>query len=108
MLRTRRDAVPGTWFGPPQPPDVPLRQHHRGVEPDDREPLRDGDDGPDDLFADLRLEEVELRRVVPREARPVVAVVDEPLCAARPVEALEDDRGIAVVPVVVLEDDPGG
>ena len=51
------------------------------------------------------IEEVELGRVVPREARAVVAVVDVALVAARPIDPLEDDRRVAVVPVVVLEDD---
>ena len=51
-------------------------------------------------------EEVELGRVVPREARAVVAVVDVSLVAGLAVEALEDDRRVAVVPVVVLEHDP--
>jgi hypothetical protein len=60
---------------------VALGQHHRGVEADDREASRDVEDRPDDLFAHLGLEEVELRRVVPGEARPVVAVVDVLLCA---------------------------
>ena len=51
-------------------------------------------------------EEVELGRVVPREARAVVAVVDVALVAGPAVEALEHDGRVAVVPVVVLEDDP--
>ena len=52
------------------------------------------------------VEEVELRGVVPREARAVVAVVDVANVAGPAVDALEDDRRVAVVPVVVLEDDP--
>ena len=57
-------------------------------------------------LADGRGQEVELGGVVPREAGPVVAVVDVALVAGLAVEPLEHDRGIAVVPVVVLEDDP--
>ena len=83
-----------------------LGEDHRGVEPDDREPPRDREDRLDDLLADVRVQEVELRGVVPREARPVVAVVDVALVARPSVEALEHDGGVAVVPVVVLEDDP--
>ena len=47
----------------PKPLDVTLRQHHRGVETDDREATGD-EDGLDDRFADLRLEVVELGSVV--------------------------------------------
>ena len=108
VLGAGRDAVAGPGLRPPQPPDVSLGEHHRRVEADHRETPRDVDDRADDLLADLRVQEVELRGVVPREARAVVAVVDEAFLAGRPVEPLEHDRGIAVVPVVVLDDDPAG
>ena len=39
----------------PQPPDVLLGQHHRGVEADDREPPRDVEDRLDHLLADRGL-----------------------------------------------------
>ena len=100
-----RDAVAGPGLRPPQPSDVALGEDHRSVETDHREAPRDVDDGADDLLPDLRVQEVELRGVVPRKARAVVAVVDEAFLARRPVEPLEHDRGIAVVPVVVLDDD---
>jgi hypothetical protein len=72
------DPTPGPGLGPPEAPDVALGEDHRGVEADDREAPGDVEDGADDLLADSRVEEVELRRVVPREAGAVVAVVDEP------------------------------
>ncbi len=106
VLGARRDAAAGSRLGPPQPLDVLLGQDHRGVEADDREAPGDLEDRPDDLLADRRIEEVELGRVVPREARAVVAVVDVADVAAPAVEALEHDRRVAVVPVVVLEHDP--
>ena len=106
MLGARRDPARGARLRPPQSLDVLLGEDHRGIEADDREAPRDVEDDPDDLLADGRIEEVELRRVVPREARPVVAVIDVALVAGLAVEPLEDDRRVAVVPVVVLEDDP--
>jgi hypothetical protein len=101
-----RDAASGPRFGPPQPLDVLLRQHHRGIEADHRETPGHRDDRLDDRLADLRLEEVELCGVVPREARAVVAVVHVADVAAVPVEALERHRRVGVVPVVILEHDP--
>ena len=108
MAYWARDGMPsdGTGQRPPQPLDVLLGEHHRGVEPDDREAPGDVEDRLDDLLADDRIQEVELRGVVPREARPVVAVVDVAVLAAPAVEALERDGRVRVVPVVVLEDDP--
>ncbi len=106
VFRARRDAAALPRFGPPQALDVLLGEDHRGVEPDDRESAGDREDRLDDLFADRRVQEVELRGVVPREARAVVAVIDVPLVAARTIESLEHDGRVAVVPVVVLEDDP--
>ena len=83
-----------------------LGQHHGGIEADDREATCDVDDRPDDLLADRRIQKIQLRGVVPREARAVVAVVDEALTAGLSIEALEHDGGVAVVPVVILQDDP--
>ena len=105
MLCARRDPAWLARFGPPQPFDVLAGEDHRGVESDDREPSCHVEDRPDDLLADLGLEEIELCRVVPREARAVVAVVDVAGVAAPAVRPLEHDGGVAVVPVVVLEHD---
>ena len=66
------------------------REDHGGVEADDREAPGDLEDLPDDRLADLGLQVVELGRVVPGEARAVVAVVEVARLAARPVDALED------------------
>ena len=84
---------------------MPLREDHRGVEADHREAPGDLEDRLDDGLADVGLEVVELGGVVPREARPVVAVVDVAPLARRPVAPLEHDGGVGVVPVVVLEAD---
>ena len=81
------------------------RQDHRGVEADDRRPARDVEDRPDDRFANVGLEVVELGRVVPRKRRAVIAVVDEAGLAAAAIPAAEDDGRIGRVPVVVLERD---
>ncbi len=107
VLGARRDPASLAGERPPEPLDVALGEDHRRVEPDDREPSRDRQDRPDDLLADLRLEEVQLRGVVPREARPVVAVIDVARLPGAPVDPLEDHRRVAVVPVVVLEHDLG-
>ena len=106
VLGARRDRAGRARLRPPQALDVLLGQHHRRVETDDRELAGDGEDRLDDLLAHGRVEEVQLGRVVPREARAVVAVVDVALVAGLAVEALEHDRRVGVVPVVVLEDDP--
>ena len=59
----------------------------------------------DDRLADLGLQVVELRRVVPGHARPVVAVVDEAVLAGRAVLPPKDHRRVRVVVVVVLDPD---
>ena len=71
----------------PQPLDVLLGEDHRGVEPDDREAAGDVEDRLDHRLADVGLQEVELGRVVPREARPVVAVVEVARLAGPAVDA---------------------
>ncbi len=106
VLGARRDGLAALARGrEPQPPDVALGQHHRGVEADDREAPGDGEDRLDHLLADGRLAEVQLRGVVPGEAGAVVAVVDVAALARPAVAPLEDDGGVGVVPVVVLEAD---
>ena len=80
-----------------------LGQRHGGVEADDRELPRDVQDGLDHRFAHGRVQVVELRGVVPREAGAVVAVVHVPRMAIRALGALEHDRGVAAVVVVVLD-----
>ena len=101
--------MPASWPGQrvPEALDVAARQDHGGVEADDREAARHLEDLADDGLAHLGLEIVELGRVVPGEARAVVAVVDVARLAAGPVDALEDDRGVGRIPVVVfdLDDD---
>ena len=89
----------------PEARDVPLGQRHRRVEADDRELARDVQDGLDDRLAHLGLQVVELRGVVPRHRRAVVAVIDEARVAAPVVDALERHRRVGVVEVVILEVD---
>ena len=105
VLGSRRDGPAAARQWMPEPLDVALGEDHRGVEADDRELPGDVEDRLDHRFADVGAEVVELGRVVPGEARPVVAVIDVALRAGRAVGALEDDRGVRPVPVVVLEDD---
>src|SRR5262245_17323686 len=92
----------------PEALDVASRQDHGSVEADDRESPRDLEDLPDDGLAYLGLEIVQLRGVVPREARAVIAVVDVARLAASTIDAFENDGGIGRVPIVVLDldDDP--
>ena len=103
VLGTGRDRPAGAGLGIPEPADVPAREDHRGVEPEDRRAARDVEDRLDDRLADLGVEVVELGRVVPRVRRAVVAVVDEPLLVALRVPPAEDHRRVGAVPVVVLD-----
>ena len=105
VLGARRDPAPGARQRMPQPLDVSLGEDHRRVEADDRELAGDVEDRLDDRLADVGPQVVELGGVVPREARAVVAVVDEPLVAGRAVHPLEHDRRVRPVPVMVLEED---
>ena len=98
-----RAAVPGQRM--PQALDVPLREDHRRVESDDRELPGDVQDRLDDRLASVCPQVVELGRVVPREARPVVAVVGETVLVGPAIEPPEDDRGVRRVVVVVIEKD---
>jgi hypothetical protein len=106
MFGPRRDprACPG--LRPPKALDVFLGQDHRGIETDDRETSGDVEDRPDHLLSDRWVEEVELCRVVPGKARPIVPVIDVADVAGLAIEALEHDRSVGVVPVVVLQHDP--
>ena len=106
VLGAGRNAARAARRRPPQPLDVLLREHHRGVEADDRELPGDVEDRLDDGLPNLGLEVVELGGVVPGKARPVVAVVDVALVAGPAVHALEDHSGVRAVPVMVLEEDP--
>ncbi len=102
-LRAGGDRAARARRGEPQPLDVPLRQRHRRVEPDDRKLPRDLEDGLDDLLAHRAAQVVELRRVVPGEAGAVVAVVDV-LPVAGPLVAAQKDHGrVGLLVVVVLD-----
>ncbi len=105
VLGARRDraALPGERV--PEPLDVAACERHGRVEADDREAPGHREDRLDDRLAHLGIEVVELRGVVPRERRAVVAVVDEALLAAPAVLPLEHDGGVGAVEVVVLEVD---
>ncbi|MEY4070828.1 MAG: hypothetical protein RL721_1442 [Candidatus Eisenbacteria bacterium] len=99
----RRDRAAVAGFGEPEPLDVALRERHGGVEADDGEAPRDREDGLHDRFARGRVEVVELRGVVPRDAGAVVAVVDVARVAGVTVHASEHDGRVAAIPVVVLD-----
>ncbi len=99
-----RPALPR--LGVPEALDVLLGERHRGIEPDDGEPAGHREDRLDDGLADLRVEVVELRRVVPGHARAVVAVVDVADVARPAILAPEDHGGVGRIPVVVLDLDP--
>ena len=105
VLGPRRDRPAAARQRVPEPLDVALGEDHRGVEADDRELPGDVEDGLDHGLPNVGPDEVELGRVVPGEARAVVAVVDVALVAGPAIRPLEDDRGVGVVPVVILEDD---
>ena len=108
VLGPRRDRSTLPRLRIPEALNVAAGQGHRGIEADDRELAGDVEDGLDDGLAYLRLEVVELSRVVPGHARAVVAVVDEADAAGPVVGPLEDDSGVGRVPVVIfdLDGDP--
>ena len=101
--RAGRDARLVPRQGVPETLDVAARQHHGGVEADDVEAPGHLQDLADDRLADVSLEVVELCRVIPGEARAVIAVVDVADLTGRLVDALEDHRRVRRVPVVVLD-----
>ena len=103
VLRAARDVSALSRLGIPESLNVFFREHHRGVEPDDREIRGDVEDFLDDLLARLGIEKVDLGRVVPRHAGSVVPVVDVARVACRVVDALEYDRAVGLCVVMVLE-----
>ena len=98
-----RDVAAMAGLGEPQPLDVLLRQRHGGIEADDRETTRHSQDRLDHGLARRGVQVVELRGVVPREARAVVAVVEVARVPGRAIDAPKDHRGVAAIPVVVLD-----
>ncbi len=105
VLGARRHVPAGAGLGVPQAPEVPAGEDHGRVEADDGEVARHVEDALLDGLPRLGLEEVDLRRVAPGQARAVVAVVDVARLARGPVDAAEDHSGVAARVVMVLEPD---
>ena len=82
---------------------VVTRQRHRGVESQDREAPGDGDDLVDHRGTGLGTGVVELRGVVPRHRRPVVAMVEVARLARAAVDSLEDHCRVRAIAVTVLD-----
>ena len=99
----RRDGSAAAGVGKPEPLEVALCQGHGGVKANDREETRHVQDGLDDLLAHRRIQVVELRRVVPREAGAVVAVIDVTQVSGAAVAALKDHGRVRLVVVVALD-----
>ncbi len=99
--RRNRSARPGQRK--PQPLHMPLRQHHRRVKPNDRKQSRHVQDGLDHLLAYERLRVIDLRRIVPRKRRPIVAVIHVPRRAVRMMPQPKHHRRIRLIVVVVLD-----
>ena len=87
----------------PEPLEVLLCKGHGRVEPDDGEHPRHVQDGLDHGLPGLGVQEIELRRVVPRHVRAVIAVIDQPGVTGPEIHALERHGGVGLVPVVVFE-----
>ncbi len=99
----RRDVAAVAGRRIPEALEVSLGKGHGRIEAYDGEPLRNGDGLADHGLANLVLEKVELRRVVPGHARPVVPVVDVAVLAGPPVMPAEDHGRVGAVPVPVLD-----
>jgi hypothetical protein len=84
---------------------MPLGQRHRCIEADHREQPRYIKDGLDHLFANGRIQIVELRGIVPREAGAVVAVIDVARLVGPLVTALEDDGSVSLLKLMILNFD---
>ena len=103
VFSARRNGAARAGTGKPEPVKMPLGQGHGGVEADHGKQPRHVQDGLDHLLAHCWIQVVELRRVVPRKAGAVVAVIDVAGLAARAVAAAEDHGGVGLLEVVVLD-----
>ena len=105
MLGARRNRASTPRHRIPQTLVVLLRQRHRGVEADYWRKPSYVEDLLDDGFANFGVEIVQLRSVVPRIARPIVAVIDVACFAAPAIAATEDDCSIGLVVVMIFDPD---
>jgi len=77
VIGTGRDISTAAWLREPQTLIVFFGQGHGCIEADDREFSGDIKNGLDDRFAYLRIQIVQLSRIVPGHAGSVVAMIDE-------------------------------
>ena len=82
---------------------MPLCQRHRRIKSNHRKQPRHVQNRLDHLLAHCSAQIIQLRRVVPRKACPVVAVIDIASLAARLVAPAKDHRRIRLLKVVVLD-----
>ena len=80
-----------------------FRKRHGGVETNDGGLARDVKDRPDDLFAHLGLQIIELRGVIPGKGCAVVSVINVAGVTCVLVGALEYDCRIGLVKVMVFD-----
>ncbi len=78
---------------------------HGRIEPDNGKFLCHVEDGLDHCLTDLGVEIIELGRIIPGHAGPIVSVVDEPFVSRLPVNGFEDDRRVGAIVVVIFEKD---
>ena len=102
-LRPRRNRAAAPRHREPQPLHMPPRQRHRRVEADNRKQPGHLQNGLDHLLPHRRAQVVQLRGVVPREARAVVAVVDVVHMPAPVVAPAKDHGRVRLLVVVVLD-----
>ena len=76
VLGARRNVAALTGSREPQPLNVPLGKRHRRVKTDNRKITRHMKNHLNDRFFCLRIQKINLRRIVPRQTGSVVSVVN--------------------------------
>ena len=80
-----------------------LRQSHGGIKADHGRQTSDIENLLDHCLANLEVQVIQLRSVVPRIAGPIVAVIDIPRLAAPAIATAEDNCGISFVVVMIFD-----
>jgi len=102
VFGARRNGPARARPGEPEPVEMPLRERHSGVKTNHGEHARHMQNGLDQMLAHRRIQIIELRRVIPRKAGAVIAVIDVAHLAGGAVAAAKDHGRIGLVIIVAL------
>ena len=102
-VRAGSNVATGPRLREPEALVVLLGQRHRRVKADDGRTPRHAQDRLDHSLAHVRIEVVELRRVIPGHARAIVAVIDVARVASPVIDAFEHHSSIGAIIVMILE-----